>query len=70
MDFGFAVKKMKQGERVFRKRDPSRVYGIARSGDDQMIAEFTSYGSMSTGVLTQKDIFAEDWELFVGWKND
>ena len=70
MDFGFAIEKMKQGERVFRKSYPRRAYGIARNGNDQMISDFTCYGHMSVAVLTTKDILAEDWELFTGWNDD
>lgn len=70
MDFGLAIEKMKQGERVFRKSVPYRAYGIARCGNDQMISEFNQYGSMSMAVLATKDMLAEDWELFTGWKND
>ena len=70
MDFGFAIEKMKQGERVFRKIIPHRAYGIARCGNEQMISEFNQYGIMSMAVLTTKDMLAEDWERFAGWSDD
>ena len=70
MDFGFAIEKMKQGERVFRKSCPYRAYGIARNGNDQMISEFHEYGIMSMAVLTTQDMLAEDWERFAGWSDD
>lgn len=70
MDFGFAIEKMKQGERVFRKSYPSRAYGIARNGNDRIFAEFYRTGEMGGAYFVKDDILAEDWELFTGWKND
>ena len=70
MDFGFAVEKMKQGERVFRKSCPSRVCGIARNGNDRIFVEFYRTGVMGGSFFFTDDLLAEDWELFTGWKND
>ncbi len=70
MDFGFAVEKMKQGERVFRKSIPYRAYGIARNGNDRIFAEFYRSGVKGGAYFAMDDILAEDWELFTGWKND